>query len=65
MIKEINCETGEETVREQTAEELAQFKIDAEKIKTQKDADAAKLAARKALLNRLGITEAEASLLLP
>jgi hypothetical protein len=63
----INCETGEQTEVELTAEEIAQREADAkayEADKVAKDAaDAAKAEAKADLLERLGITAEEASLL--
>lgn len=59
-----NAETGEIIEREMNAEELAQYEIDAER-ESQRATDAsAKAAAKTALLDRLGITEDEARLLL-
>lgn len=63
MINITNCETGEEILREMTAEELA----NAEKMKAdaiaQAEKDAQKTAAKKALFERLGLTEEEAKVL--
>jgi len=64
QIKEYNCETGIEIIRDATDAEMAQMKLDAinhaeEKIKTE-----AKALAKSALLAKLGITEDEAKLLL-
>ena len=60
----INCETGEILERDLTEEELAQQAID-EAARTVKAAEqAAKAQARQALLDKLGITEEEAKLLL-
>jgi hypothetical protein len=60
----VNCETGEETLRELNAEELAQRVIDeAAAAKAEAEAEA-KAAQRQALLTRLGITEEEARILL-
>jgi len=65
---EINCETGEVTERQLTAEELAQREADAQaaaEAKAQEEADkAAKETAKTELLTKLGITEDEAKLLL-
>ena len=64
MKKIINCETGEVIERELNAEELAQEAID-EAAEAAKAAElAAKAQARQALLDKLGITEDEAKLLL-
>jgi hypothetical protein len=64
QIKIVNVETGEETIRDANAEELAQMEIDAataaaiEADKNQKAVD------RAALLAQLGISEEQAKLLL-
>ena len=64
IAKIVNVETGEEIEREMTAAEIQQLETDAvnfaQKIKTEE----AKAAAKAALLERLGITEEEAKLLL-
>jgi vacuolar-type H+-ATPase subunit H len=64
----INVETGEETLRELNAEELAQQAIDEANVAAAKaiaDAEAeAKETAKAALLEQLGITEEQAKLLL-
>jgi len=64
QIKEYNCETGEEIVRDANAEEIAQMKIDAANAVTEKAEAEAKATAKAALLTRLGITEEEARILL-
>lgn len=64
IIKEVNATTGEETEREIKTEELAQLELDQEAEAARKAAEAVKAEAKAALLNRLGITEAEAQLLL-
>ena len=64
QIKEFNCETGEEIVRDATAQEIAQIKIDAENALVRKAQAEAKEAARQAILDRLGLTADEAKLLL-
>jgi hypothetical protein len=65
---EVNCETGEVTERELTAEELAQREADAvaaESDRVAQEAEATQKAAEKAaLLAKLGITDDEAKLLL-
>ena len=64
----INCETGEIIERELNFEELQQQKIDEENfIKIQKEQmnnEIIQTAKRQAVLDRLGITEEEARLLL-
>lgn len=63
-IKIVNAETGEEIEREMTAEELAQLELD--QIEAAKEAEfkANALAKKNALLEKLGITQDEAKLLL-
>lgn len=63
-IKIHNVETGEVIEREMTANELAQWEADkaASEAKAQEQAEAQ--AKRQALLDKLGITEDEARLLL-
>jgi hypothetical protein len=64
----VDCSTGEVSEIELTAEEVAQREADAQAFadaKAAEDADkAAKAADKAALLERLGITEEEAALLL-
>jgi len=64
----INCETGEQTEVELTAEEIAQREADAKAYEADKKAKEAELAAqaevRAAVLKRLGLTENEAKALL-
>jgi hypothetical protein len=64
----INCETGEQTEVELTAEEIAQREADAAKAEADRVAkeaeDAAKAIAKAELLAKLGITAEEAALLL-
>lgn len=59
-----NIETGEIIERELTADELAQFEVDKAEAKAIADAELAKVAEKTALLDKLGITEDEAKLLL-
>ena len=63
-IVEINCETGEEIIREATKAELAQAKLDQELVAAEQAAAKTKAAQRQALLDRLGITSEEAKILL-
>ena len=64
QIKEVNCTTGEEIVREATVEEIAE--IEARQIASAEAQVAAnaKAAQRRAILEHLGITEEEARILL-
>jgi hypothetical protein len=64
----INCETGEQTEVELTADEIAQREADAVKAEAEQAAKEAELAAQAKVkadvLKRLGITEQEAKALL-
>jgi hypothetical protein len=64
QLKFVNCETGEETIRDATAEEIAQMELDATYAKARKAEAKAIETAKAALLTRLGITAEEAQLLL-
>jgi hypothetical protein len=64
QVKIVNCTTGEEIVRDATAAEIAQIKIDADTAIAEKAEAEAKAAEKQALLDRLGITADEAKLLL-
>ena len=59
-----NIETGERIEREMNADELAQWEADKAKAEAQAQAKAEAAAAKAALLEKLGITEEEAKLLL-
>jgi antitoxin component HigA of HigAB toxin-antitoxin module len=59
QIKEYNCETGEEIVRDANAAEIAQFKIDADNFKALKAKAEAKEIAKQAILDRIGLTADE------
>lgn len=64
IIKEHNVETGEVIEREMTADELAQWEKDEAETMLKAEAEAIKAAEKAALLERLGITQDEAKLLL-
>ena len=64
QVKIVNVETGEEIIRDANAQELAQIETDAANAATEKAETASKANAKAALLNRLGITEEEARILL-
>ena len=64
MITIHNVTTGEITEREATLEELAQWEADQAAEVARLEAEATKAADKSALLGRLGISEAEAKLLL-
>jgi hypothetical protein len=63
-IHEHNAETNEIVLRDATEEELAQKAIDEAEALAKAEDEAAKAAAKAALLDRLGITDDEAALLL-
>jgi hypothetical protein len=64
QIKEYNCETGLETVRDATAIEIADIAARELEEANRKAETQAKAAQKAALLERLGISEDEARLLL-
>jgi hypothetical protein len=64
QVKEINCESGEEIIRDANEQELVQMAIDAANVKTRETETKAKASAKAALLAKLGITAEEAQLLL-
>jgi hypothetical protein len=64
QIKEVNCTTGEEIVRDANAEEIAQMELDAADAAARQAEAEAKAAQRQVILTRLGITEEEARILL-
>jgi hypothetical protein len=64
QIKEYNCATGEEIIRDATDAEIKQFAKDAVNAETRKAKAEAKAIAKAALLSKLGITAEEAVLLL-
>ena len=64
IMKIHNVETGEIIEREPTAEELAQWQSNQAKAELEKTAKEEANIAKLALLERLGITEDEAKLLL-
>ena len=63
-IKIHNIETGEVIEREMNDEELAQLELDKAAAEAEAQAKAEAAAAKAALLEKLGITEEEAKLLL-
>ena len=64
QVKIVNCETGEEIVRDANAAEIAQMELDAANAAAAKAEAEAKEAARQAILDRLGLTADEAKLIL-
>ncbi len=64
IVKLINVQTGEEIEREMNDEELTQYESDKIAAEQRKLNEQAQAAAKAALLERLGISEQEAKLLL-
>ena len=64
QIKEYNCETQEEIIRDATTAEIAQMAKDKEDVTARQVESEAKAAAKAAILDRLGLTADEAKLLL-
>ena len=64
QIKIVDITTGEEIVRDATADEIAQMAIDATASQARIAEAEAKATAKAALLAQLGITEEQAKLLL-
>jgi len=59
QVKIVNCETGEEIVRDATIQEIAQIELDAANAAAAKAEAEAKEAARQSILDRLGLTADE------
>jgi hypothetical protein len=59
QVKIVNCETGEEIVRDATADELAQMEIDRADYQARKAKAEAKETAKAAILDRIGLTADE------
>ena len=64
QIKIVNCETGEEIIRDATAEEITQMGVDSANAEAKKAEAQAKADQRQAILDRLGLTSEEAALIL-
>ena len=64
QIKEYNCQTQEEIIRDATSAEIAQMAKDAANSALRKSEAEANANAKAALLSKLGITAEEAALLL-
>ena len=64
MIRIHNTQTDEIIDREMTDDEFAQYELDKADDKQRRDEAEAKVTAKSALLDKLGITEDEAKLLL-
>jgi hypothetical protein len=59
QVKIVNVETGEEIVRDATAQEIAQMEIDAANYQATKAEAQAKETQRQAILDRIGLTADE------
>ena len=59
QVKIVNCETGEEIIRDANAEEIAQMELDAANTAARKAETEAKATARAAILDRIGLTADE------
>jgi hypothetical protein len=64
QVKIVNCETGEEIIRDANAAEILQIELDAANAQAKKAETETKDFAKAELLKRLGITAEEAQLLL-
>jgi hypothetical protein len=64
QVKIVNCETGEEIIRDANADEIAQIALDKAEAEARKVEAKAKETARAAILDRIGLTADEAKLLL-
>ena len=64
QVKIVNCETGEEIVRDANAEELAQMELNIANYAAKTTEAEAKIAQRQSILDKLGLTADEARLLL-
>ncbi len=58
-IAEVNCETGEQIIRDATKAELAQAKLDAQLVANELAEAEAKETAKAAILDRIGLTADE------
>jgi len=64
QVKIVNCETGEEIIRDANADEIAQIALDKAEAEARKVEAKAKETARAAILDRIGLTADEAKILL-
>jgi predicted ArsR family transcriptional regulator len=64
QIKDVNCTTGKEIVRNATTDEIAQIELDAANALAKQAETEAKATARQTILDRLGLTADEAAILL-
>ena len=59
QIKIVNCETGEEIVRDANADEISQMELNGANAAAQKAEAEAKETAKAAILDRIGLTADE------
>jgi len=59
QVKIVDCTTGEEVIRDATADEIAQMETIAIEAAAKKQSDQAKEIQRQAILDRLGLTADE------
>jgi len=59
QVKIVNCETGEEIVRDATVEEIAQMEINKEADIARKAFEVQQVAVKQAILDRIGLTADE------
>jgi hypothetical protein len=59
QVKIVNCETGEEIVRDANAQEIAQMELDKAEAEARKAEAKTKETARAAILDRIGLTADE------
>lgn len=64
QIKIVDCETGEEIIRDANSDEIAQIEANAANAANLKSEADAKEAARQAIADRLGLTADELAVLL-
>jgi predicted flap endonuclease-1-like 5' DNA nuclease len=64
QIKIVNCETGEEIIRDATAEEITQMQLDAANEAARKAEAEAKAAEKQTILDRIGLTADELKMIL-
>jgi hypothetical protein len=64
QVKIVNCETGEEIVRDATADEIAQMELDAAAGRIKRAAEIEKETQRQIILERIGLTADELQIIL-
>jgi len=64
QVKIVNCQTGEQIVRDANADEIAQMEIDAANAQAIKAEAEAKATAKATILNRIGLTADELKMIL-